>query len=737
MTTRNDVTVDFDESPRIAEVASPSTEFIMQDIVDTLRKIEDQFMPGMSHEKLLNASGKEDLGGGVSVGITTALQNTQIAFEARTSPAETGTVTTGSGAPVANSITFVDTAADFVTAGVQRGSMVINFTDQSIADVLEVVNSTTLRTKILVNGSDNSFDIGDSYQVFNVIQCDLSGGNLVAVDDMDNTISPVLPTAFTQIVRTSSSSATLSEQADIQYASFAGGVTIDVTTSNTGTVFPIGTPRLPVNNLSDALSILLSRGFDSFFVRGNLTVSAGTLPYRFVGQAVSITTITLDSAPDLTNARFENATITGTLDGDAALTNCTVSSLNFFNGVINSCVLEGTITLGGAIDALILDSFSDVNGATIDLGGSGQALSLQNFNGDVTLTNKTGADIIEIGMSSGSITIDNTVTAGTITLQGVGKWINRDSYTGGATIIDELLTIEDSQFSSFNGEVTIDAANGFSGVSYPNGTPRRPVDNLADALSIASTRGLNQLNIIGNLTIDADVSDLTVVGQSQSKTSLIITAGANTSGTEFISSTLNGVLDGDNSIFQCALETVSGFDGIIRTSLLKGTLTLSGTNDAFILDCRSGIVGSTKPIIDFNSSGSGLVIRNYNGGIDFRNKSGSENISCDFNSVNIDIQDTVTGGNIDLRGVGVWSNEDTYAGGITVVNELISNEGIISELNSTTYDGKSYSLIVRELLAMANGRIVESSPGVFDFYEQDNATIAFTLTKSGSERTRS
>lgn len=213
MATRDDVKVDFEESPRIIEVAAPSAEMTMQDLVDTLRKIEDAFMKGMSHEKLIDAAGKEDLGGGLFNGITNTLQNAQLSFEPRRTAAAVGTVTTGSGSligsPLGPTYSFVDASADFVTAGVQRGSMVINFTDQSIADVVEVVSATELRTRELVNGTDNEWDIGDDYQVFNVEQCEALGGNLVAVDDGDVVISPVFPTAFTQIVRAASSSATL------------------------------------------------------------------------------------------------------------------------------------------------------------------------------------------------------------------------------------------------------------------------------------------------------------------------------------------------------------------------------------------------------------------------------------------------------------------------------------------------------------------------------------------------
>ena len=63
--------------------------------------------------------------------------------------------------------------------------------------------------------------------------------------------------------------------------------------------------------------------------------------------------------------------------------------------------------------------------------------------------------------------------------------------------------------------------------------------------------------------------------------------------------------------------------------------------------------------------------------------------------------------------------------------------GVVNELNSTTYDGVPYADIMDIVLSMAQGRIVENGTGVFEFYAQDNATILYTLTKSGNERNRS
>ena len=66
-----------------------------------------------------------------------------------------------------------------------------------------------------------------------------------------------------------------------------------------------------------------------------------------------------------------------------------------------------------------------------------------------------------------------------------------------------------------------------------------------------------------------------------------------------------------------------------------------------------------------------------------------------------------------------------------------SVSSIVSGISSETYDGVAFEDVIKVLLSMAQGKIVESSSGVFEFYAQDDATVIYTLTKSGSQRNRS
>ena len=85
MAIRDDVTVDFAVSPRIVTIASPSVSVSIQDLHDTLRKLEAEVW-NLSYASLLKSSGKDVVDVGELVGITLRLLNTKLAFAARPGP---------------------------------------------------------------------------------------------------------------------------------------------------------------------------------------------------------------------------------------------------------------------------------------------------------------------------------------------------------------------------------------------------------------------------------------------------------------------------------------------------------------------------------------------------------------------------------------------------------------------------------------------------------------------------
>lgn len=436
MAERGDIAVNWTLSPRLVKVDAPSTEAVMQDVHDTL-VVAEMSQNGMDEPQIISSEGKGDLGGGVTVGITSQLKNGQITFAARTASVSAGTVTTQS----TTGKKLIDSVATFQTDGVTRGALIVNFADKSVATVISVDSETQITCEALDDGTDDQFDVGDAYKIWNVVQCDLSGGNITAVDDGGSPISPISPTAFTQIVRTSSSSATLRELAAVQYASYQNAVWLDTGSGNSGTVYPMGTREYPVNNLADAVAIAGDKGFSTLEILASITLDGGTDLDGFTihGHSISNDTVTIAASASVVDCIIQNCTVDGVLDGGATIEGCVVLDLTYLNGLIHNSMLQGTIQLGGNEMARVVDCHSDVPGATtpiIDCGGGGQALSVRNYNGGIKLINKTGSEAVSIDLNSGQIVLDATVTNGVIVCRGVGK-LTDDSV--GATVVNELL----------------------------------------------------------------------------------------------------------------------------------------------------------------------------------------------------------------------------------------------------------------------------------------------------------
>lgn len=196
------VTVDYELDPRLAELDAGVDSISVIDSHDTLTGIEDDD-EGHQHPGLVGSAGGEDLGGGLSVGLTTKLENVQYA-PARTSSRSTGSATSTD----TTGATLVDSAADFVSDGVARGDWIINFTDLSVTEVLTVTNLTTLQIRAPSDGTNDYFTSGDSYKVWEVSEFELSGGNFVAVDEFLANIKPLFTTFGRFITKSAASTAT-------------------------------------------------------------------------------------------------------------------------------------------------------------------------------------------------------------------------------------------------------------------------------------------------------------------------------------------------------------------------------------------------------------------------------------------------------------------------------------------------------------------------------------------------
>lgn len=728
MTVRDDLTIEYFAEPRIAEIAAPATEIVMQDIVHTLRKHEDSFT-GMSWQKLINASGKEDLGGGVKVGITVALQNLKLAFEARTTAAHVGNVTSILDPPYNNSLRFEDDTAAFITNNVARGSLVINYTDQSIADVITVQSETILVTKTLVNGTLNTYTIGDDIQVFNIIQCSATGGNLVAVDENLDTFPAILPTAFTQVILTSSASATLSESSSIQYASFGGGVTVNISNGVSGIAFPTGTIEQPVNNIADAITIANSRGLNKFYIQGNLTLTENATGFTFIGESMVRTSIVIDDIAVCANVIFDQCHVTGILDGNTRFQNCKVGNVTYVNGTMFNCGLYGNIQLAGNTNALLADcnAVEPNDLPIIDMGGSGQNCILTDYSGQITFRNLTdSSNKISVQIDGGKIILDSSITAGIIGLNGIGALVNNaTSYTSltqdgllnkdtvSKAVWDESIgnhllpdTMGHQMYhQAYGGIVHVDVLNGSSGTTFPTGTTHDPCDNLTDALSIANEHYIKIIHVIGDLTIDGeDITGFTIAADRSLGNSVTIISMVNSDSCYFQDITVNGALTGATRFTNCVLGTLTGFDGGAKNCLLTGEISITGSGANYFTECDQYIITADDPVI-LNVYDKMLNIIRGRGNFGVFNKTGSNLITFGLTSGRVTIDSTCIAGYIGVAGI--VDITDNSGPGCTVINYGVSNSSITDavwdeNLNAHIVDGSAADILSDNASSLSN-----------------------------------
>ncbi len=75
----------FDRLEKVIEIEAPATEVTVQELLNACRDYEDE-LSSIDLPQIAYASGKEELGGGVSVGITLQLIDWKVKFEARSGP---------------------------------------------------------------------------------------------------------------------------------------------------------------------------------------------------------------------------------------------------------------------------------------------------------------------------------------------------------------------------------------------------------------------------------------------------------------------------------------------------------------------------------------------------------------------------------------------------------------------------------------------------------------------------
>ena len=644
-------------SPRIITVLAPATDITMQDLVNLVRDWEDEQVD-MEYDHLIDASGKQPLGGGVLVGITVTLRNAQLAFEARPGP------------------TFV--------------------------------------------------------------QCNATGGNLVAFDDFGNLIPAIYTTAFTQVILTSSSSATLQEVSAIQFASFNNRVTIDIVGGSDGTAYPIGTQQSPVKNLTDAVTIAVSRGFKVLYFLTDFTFLAGTYldGYTLLGRGLTETTFTFDAGSVFLNCGAEDATVTGVVIGVATMQNVHVVDLTGYIPIpasnpvfIKDSLLGGMFTLPALYSGTvqIINCWSDATGCIVDCNGSDAVLSVTGFEGAFTLENNTNNAVLSLDMDSGKITLDSSCTSGTYRLRGVGECDNNS--TGTAVVdVSGLVTPRETQYASFEGAVHIDVINGKPGILFPAGNAANPVDNIANALTISGNLNLPVLMLHSDLTITTGTVLNNFEVRAENWPSVTVEAGVEQENTVYQKVSLYGEMGGFwNTLIDCWVYDITNLCGWMRggsmVSVALAPYTVESSGQSFFDDINPMYPGITSTVV--MNTDTSVSFTNCKDIVTIESLTTGSSVNFILSGGKLIIGASCTAGGVTATGVGLLEDNST---GTVVVNAvgLVSAELIqfasfggrvtvdaVNGVDGTSFPAGNEANPVKTL---ADAQAIAASRGFKEFY---------------------
>ena len=700
-------TINWAISPRVITIPAPVNELTIIDLQDTLTSLEDD-VEGIVFNHLRNTSGGEILGGGVTVGWTMELQDAQVQFEARSTALDSGTCTTSD----TNGVTLIDSAGTFITNSISRGDTVFNGTTGSMAAVLSVDSQTQLTCQVLSGGANAQWTSTDTYVIYDNQQCNISGGNISAVNALGNEISPVFESPNVNVVRTASSSATNSDAEAIQYSSYGKAVTIDVINGSAGTDYPFGNLENPVNNLVDALIIAEGRGFRRIDVRGNLTLDSGDWAegYGFWGEDHANTTITVADPAGLDNCSFHTCKITGVMDDRNHVNDCIVLDLTSFDGMFHNCGFMGTITLGGITQTTVIKSYSMVAGAAtpiFDMGGTSSAFVVRGYEGGLQINNKTGTDAVSLDINPGQLIVDSTVSAGTIVVRGSGKLTDNSIGTAVVDADDFLqagILMDGVERTSFIGKegagVSIHPTTGTDSIVWPIGTRKTPCKTVQNAHDIAEAQGFRNIYAMENININSTMNDgYTFFGDNPNTITVNLDVSSSVNGGKFQDCTLTGQLSSANIVWESVVGAVTNLNGFIYKCALLGPLTVvehTSINKCF----ASPLAPMATVTIDFNSVAKSVFISQWEQGI-------------------IKVMNMVTGSMIHMAGTGGRLTVD-----VSCTGGMVATGGAIMITNNGTQDILMASTIADQVISSDMGGQIQDTWQVMGL----DAANAMTVT---------
>lgn len=509
--------------------------------------------------------------------------------------------------------------------------------------------------------------------------------------------------------------ASLAQLPEIEYASFSGMVTLDADNGTDSTEYPYGTSQYPCLTVANAKAIATARGFDTIDLKSDLTIAATDVvdDLTFVSELWQI--VTVEAGASTVNTIFQKVELHGELSGKwNTLVDCWTFDITNFCGWIR----------GGSFMDVQLSPWSEdladfeyegrmhsyvdnavpmyVNVPSVITMADKTHISIMNAVDVYEVHGMTDGSLYDINMSGAVLTIDPSCLGGGVVARGVGAVVN-DGEEGVSVDTLGLVQMDEIEYASFNGGVTVDTISGKPGTDYPLGTPSDPVDNVVDALAIAVARGFKKFYIVGQVSITSgDYSaGYTFDGGTPMTSNIIVNGTADVSGCEFWNAPVSGLFDANTVLRDCLVISLENYDAFIYHSGLIGTVFVAPGAEIQCWDSWDATfaeTAATAPKFDFTDGGK-VAIRNYSGSVAVRNMVHADDVLVvESNHGHLFIESTCTAGKIYIHNCDVLVDNSN---GTLVYNEqplhlvrkLLTNKTVEDADGVTIYDDDGVTAI--------------------------------------------
>lgn len=212
-------------------------------------------------------------------------------------------------------------------------------------------------------------------------------------------------------------------------------VVINTLVGVTGTTYPIGTSALPVNNISDAITIAQARSVHSFDIHGTVNFDVDVHDYEIIGGNVRDNIVFQNV--NVSGCTFRGVILSGIYSGIIAGEKCQLlHNLSGESGVFKDCGIGGHLYFGSNSVIKMIDCSSLISQPYLSYGVKpaicprvNSNISLNRYSGTLEIYNAEAGSDTTINFLAGKCSILTGCTGGSITLRGIASLQDESSGT--------------------------------------------------------------------------------------------------------------------------------------------------------------------------------------------------------------------------------------------------------------------------------------------------------------------